>query len=85
MRRAWRGGPRTLLKTIDANIDCAFVENAIVFSVPNIWRGCAPLVPPLTTPLVAVQDCALVIVSGYRSSQEEDRSGPDHADTTASS
>ena len=36
MRRSRRGGPRTLLTTTDANLDCAFVENPLVFIVPKI-------------------------------------------------
>ena len=43
MWRTRRRGPRTPLTTIDANLDCAFVENACafvenaqVFVVPNI-------------------------------------------------
>ena len=28
--------PRTQSRTIDANLDCAFVENALVFVFPNI-------------------------------------------------
>ena len=31
---AKRGGPRTTLKTTDANLDCAFVENALYFTDP---------------------------------------------------
>ena len=30
------GGSKTPSRTIDANLDCAFVENAFVFVVPNI-------------------------------------------------
>ena len=29
-----RGGPRTLSKKADANLDCAFVENGLVYSYP---------------------------------------------------
>ena len=32
--------------TIDTNIDYAFVENALVFVVPNIWEGGRPPWPP---------------------------------------
>ena len=42
--RAMDRGPRTLSKTADANLDCAFVETALVFVVPKI--GGAPG-PPL--------------------------------------
>ena len=34
MWRARRGGPRTPSKTTDANLDCAFVENALYFTDP---------------------------------------------------
>ena len=44
---ARRGGPMTQSTTADANLDCAFVENALVFAVPNI--GGAPLSLPLFT------------------------------------
>ena len=36
MCRARRRGPRTPTRTTDANLDCAFVENAIVFVLLNI-------------------------------------------------
>ena len=44
------GGPRTLSRTTDANLDCAFVEKTLVFVVPNI-EGPGPLGPPLNDPL----------------------------------
>ena len=34
-------------RTFDANLDCTFVENALVFVVPNIGRGVRP---PLNDP-----------------------------------
>ena len=36
-RQAWRarhGGPRTLSTTTDANLDCAFIENALFLTDP---------------------------------------------------
>ena len=42
--RARHGGPRTSSRTIEANLDCAFVESARVFVVKN-WRAW-PLRPP---------------------------------------
>ena len=42
-----RGGPRTPLGTTDPNLECAFVENAIVFVIPKI--GTPPGLP-ITTP-----------------------------------
>ena len=38
-----RGGPRTPLGTTDPNLECAFVENAIVFVIPKI--GTPPGLP----------------------------------------
>ena len=49
--RARRGGPRTPSRTTDANLDCAFVENALLFVVPNIGGARAPLGLPLSAPL----------------------------------
>ena len=36
---ARHGGPRTPTRTTDANLDCAFVENALVFVAPKIGRA----------------------------------------------
>ena len=49
-----RGGPRTLSKTADANLDCAFVESALVFVVLKIGKDKAPPfpLPPSETPLI---------------------------------
>ena len=41
MWRARRRGPRTLSRITDANLDCAFVENAL-----KIGRALAPPVRP---------------------------------------
>ena len=54
MCRARRGGPRTLSRTTDANLDCAFVENALVFVIPKI--GCA-----WTPPICPLYDKALML------------------------
>ena len=35
--RARRGGPRTL-STTDTNLDCAFVENALIYTNPRLWK-----------------------------------------------
>ena len=43
--RARCKGPRTLSRTIDENLDCVFVENALVFLVPNIGRAWASQLP----------------------------------------
>ena len=40
------GGPRTTSRTTDANLDCAFVENALVYVVPKIGWAWAPLSAP---------------------------------------
>ena len=40
--RTRRGGPRTLSRTTDANLDCAFVETALVFVVPKIGKPRPP-------------------------------------------
>ena len=45
MWHARPGGPRTPSKTADANLDCAFVENALVFVAPKIGRAWARLAP----------------------------------------
>ena len=45
-----RGSPRTSSRTADANLDCAFVENALVFVVPNKGGGGSLLLPPLLPP-----------------------------------
>ena len=42
MWRARRGGPRTPSTTTDANLNCAFVENAPVFVVLKIGRARPP-------------------------------------------
>ena len=59
MWRARRGGPRTLYITTDANLDCAFVENAL-FVAPKIGRARALLAPLMTPPgiieLVTIPD-----------------------------
>ena len=44
MWRARHKGPRTPSRTTDANVDCAFVENALVFVVPKIGWAQAPLI-----------------------------------------
>ena len=36
--RARRGGPRTPSTTTDANLDCAFVENALIYTDPRLWK-----------------------------------------------
>ena len=36
---ARRGGPRTPSTTIDANLDCAFVENALFNTDPWLWKA----------------------------------------------
>ena len=46
MWRARHRGPRTPSRTTDANLDCAFVENALVFVAPKIGRARAPPVRP---------------------------------------
>ena len=49
MCRGRRAGPRTT----DTNLDCAFVENALVFVVPKMGVARAPLpLPPFTTPML---------------------------------
>ena len=45
MTRARRVGRRTPSRTTDADLDCALVENKIIFVVPKIRRGA--LDPPL--------------------------------------
>ena len=48
MWRVRRKGPRTASRRIaDANLNCAFVENALVYVVPKIWEARAPLGSPL--------------------------------------
>ena len=44
--RARRRGPRTLSTTTDANLDCAFIEIALVFVTPKIGKAWAPPVHP---------------------------------------
>ena len=36
--RARRGGPRTPSTTTDANLDCAFVANALFYADPWFWK-----------------------------------------------
>ena len=43
MWRGSRGVHRTLSKSADANLDCAFVENALLFVVLKFGRALAPL------------------------------------------
>ena len=40
-------------RTIDPNLDCAFVENALVFVVPRIG-GTRPPDSPFTPPLIEI-------------------------------
>ena len=47
----WRGGPRTLSRTTDTNLDCAFVENVLSFVALKIGWAWAHLVP-LSAPLL---------------------------------
>ena len=54
MCRARRGGPRTPSRPTYANLDCAFVENALIFVVLKIGRARAPLGKPFTTTLIAI-------------------------------
>ena len=54
MCRARRRGPRTPTRTTDANLDCAFVENTIVFVVQKIGRARAPFGPPWVPDIVAL-------------------------------
>ena len=64
MCRARHGGPRTPSKTTEANLDCVFFENALLFVVPKIGgaRAGAPLnntpenyyVLPSTIPLAGI-------------------------------
>ena len=46
---ARQGGFRTLSTTIDANLDCAFVEYC--FHRSKYWKGAGPLGPPFYDPL----------------------------------
>ena len=46
MCRARRRGPRTPLRTTDTSLHFAFVENSLVFVVPNIGGGGVPAGPP---------------------------------------
>ena len=46
---ARRGGPRTASRTIDANLDCAFIKNALVFVASKIGRALSA--PPTRTHL----------------------------------
>ena len=39
-------GPRTSPETTDANLDCAFVESALLFVAMKIGRACPPPGPP---------------------------------------
>ena len=47
MWHARRGGPRTQSRTTDANLDCPFVENALLFVALKIGWSQAPSVSPL--------------------------------------
>ena len=49
------GVPRHRSRTTYANLDCVFVENALIFGVSKIDRAQAPLPPP-PSPLSAVAD-----------------------------
>ena len=52
-------GPRTLSKTTDANLDCTFVENELLFVALKIGRARAPLIlPPLSAPCTQPGICA---------------------------
>ena len=47
-----RGGLRKLSRSIDTNIDCALVENEIVFVVPNIEGPGPPFTIPTSVTIV---------------------------------
>ena len=51
MWRARCEGPRTSSRPKDANLDCAFVENALVFVAPKIGSALAPPWSQLVVPL----------------------------------
>ena len=61
MCRSGRGGPRTLSRTTDSNLDCAFVETALVFLVPKIGWVRAPLGPLVCPPAFALATSLYVI------------------------
>ena len=50
--QARHGGPKTPSITNFANLDCVFIENALLLVVPKIERPHAPLGLPFTPPLV---------------------------------
>ena len=52
-----RGGPRTISRTTDGDLECTFVENTLSFIVPNIGRARAHLNdPPAVFVTIAVCD-----------------------------
>ena len=53
MCRTRRGGPRTPPTTTDANLDCAYVENALVFDVPIVARPEMPESNPSSAPIMS--------------------------------
>ena len=57
MWRARRGGLKTASRTTNTNLDCAFVENALLFVALKIGR------PPLSAPLG--REATLVPIRGY--------------------
>ena len=48
---AWGDGPRTLLRTTEAKLGCAFAENTLIFFVPKRRLAFTPLGPPLSASL----------------------------------
>ena len=54
MCRTRCGGPRTPLRTNDANLDYALVENAFLFVVPKFGEALDPLGPPVLDPKTVV-------------------------------
>ena len=47
MCRAGSGGPSTLSRTTDANLDCAFVENALFLLLQKLEGLGLPLASPI--------------------------------------
>merc|ERR1712115_705723 len=50
-----RSGPRTPSTTTDANLDCAFVKNSLLFALPKIESARPPLIP-ITYPLIEIMN-----------------------------
>ena len=66
MCRARRGGPRTPSTTTDANLNCAFVENALIYVIVKSQQNTIELVTRPGTLQSSVEHIETLLNRGYR-------------------